>query len=152
MKACAIVGGGFIVLIAAIALDSRIAHMAGVSLFGPMACVLAGMAAWKGHTSESLAIAEDAFDAMRDAGIKQDAAAALVGITPSQLSAQKVGRERLNLSGLLAALGPEYRVAYHTRALKREGINVEHASLAEMVRSELQMFFGSYNNKAKVAS
>lgn len=139
MKACAVIVGGFL----AVPVVCRLAHGFDVPALAAVTAVTAvlGFMAWA-CTSESCAIAQDAFDAMHDIGLKQDAAAAMLHITPSQLSAWKVGREELKLQRMLAVLGPEYRVAYCRRALKRDGVEVPDTSIAEMVanvvRAELR--------------
>jgi hypothetical protein len=125
---CRIVGGG----IAAVAV-CWLSRAYDVPLVYVSSLVFSGMAAWS-FTPEHRALSEDAFDAMGDIDLKQDAAAALVARTPSQLSAQKVGRERLNLADLLAKLGPAYRVAFGKRMLRREGIVVPDDGMRDLAR------------------
>ncbi len=125
MKACAFVVGGLLV-----AGLYGLAH-AGYAVWLPLAS-FGFLMAWR-STPESMAVSEDCFEAMRDVGVSQEAAAELLGITKSQLSAQKVGRERLNLTGLLAVLGKEFRVAFGKRMLAREGVTVPERGVVDLI-------------------
>lgn len=96
-----------------------------------MSLALGGMA-WT-FTTEYRELVEDAFGAAQDIGLKQEAAASLLGITASQLSAQKMGRERPNIGGYLACWGKAFRAAFSKRQLKRQDIEVPEESVRDLV-------------------
>jgi len=102
---------------------------------GTLGMMALGGMAWT-FTAGNRLLAEAAFGAMDDIKLKQDAAAALVGRTASQLSAQKVGRERLNaLPELLVEGGRDYQVAFAYRLLAQHGIEVPKGSVVDLIEA-----------------
>jgi hypothetical protein len=95
-------------------------------------------AAWSGHTDASREFAIDVKDALLDlkaeTGIKLKEAAALMGISDTDLSKQLAGLEPLSL-WRLAALPWEFRFALFKRQLRRRGAEIVTAEDIARVRA-----------------
>lgn len=133
----AIVGYGLLLFVS-IPLACRLAAFVPyeVAAFGCVAFAIG--AAWpKRHTAESLAMSEDIFGALADIGMSEKEAALAQEITPSQFSAQRVGRETFNASRL-PQCGAGFMVAWIKRMGKRYGLLVmEKGEVADLL-SELR--------------
>lgn len=89
-------------------------------------------AAWIGHTDHSRGMAEDIVKAFALIGVKHDAAAEQMGISPTKLSDQLAGREPLN-HFRLAFLGISFEIALGTlRAARLGGFLITPEQIALM--------------------
>lgn len=82
-----------------------------------------GCAAWAGHTPESREMAEDIKSALVVIGLKQEAAAHVMGISPTKLADQLAGREPLN-HFRLAFLGTRFEIALMVLRARRVGADL----------------------------
>lgn len=129
-QALLVVLAGLLACVVTIAIATRLPYAAVVAITVGLG------AAWAGHTDRSRELIALFFDAMKDARYPENFAAIDMGITESQLSAGKSGREQLSFSRA-CSLPDAVWDAYALALLERSGkyIVVAKGELADLVEA-----------------